>query len=191
MIREILDQFPLPQFAVADRDALAQNLLFMHAVIVASEPLLEAALDQKPLPETVRNYYADHLEEERNHADWLLEDLQSIDKKPVLIDWRAARLVGAQYYLIHHVSPVALLGYIAVLECRPPPMEQIEQLEALHGEKLLRTARYHATHDIEHGKALLDLIDGMDDQSRRLIVANVIHTAAHIQRALEETHGAF
>jgi hypothetical protein len=190
MIREVLKEIPLPEFYLDDRNAWVENLKFMHAVMVASEPLLETALDQKPLPETVRNYYADHLEEERSHADWLVEDLASIDVKPALIDWRAARIVGAQYYLIHHVSPVALLGYIAVLECRPAPMAQIEQLEALHGKALLRTMRYHAEHDIEHGKALLDLIDTIDDDSRRLIVANVIHTAAWLARALEDTHGA-
>jgi hypothetical protein len=189
MIREILEEIPLPQFQLGDRHALVENLKFLHAVMVASEPLLEAAL-KMPLLASVHDYYAEHLKEERHHADWLREDLASIDVKTALIDWRAARVVGAQYYLIHHVSPVALLGYIAVLECRPAPMAQIEQLEALHGKALLRTMRYHAEHDIEHGKALLDLIDTIDDDSRRLIVANVIHTAAWLARALEDTHGA-
>ena len=32
----------------------------------------------------------------------------------------AAALVGAQYYWIRHVHPVALLGYVMLLEGYPP-----------------------------------------------------------------------
>src|SRR2546429_520773 len=37
-----------------------------------------------------------------------------------------ARAVGAQYYWIRHHHPVALLGYVAVLEGRPPSVEFLD-----------------------------------------------------------------
>jgi len=41
---------------------------------------------------------------------------------------RGSARVGAQYYWIHHFHPVALLGYIAVLEGRPPSPTLVEEL---------------------------------------------------------------
>ena len=38
----------------------------------------------------------------------------------------AAALAGAQYYWIRHVHPVALLGFIAVLEGTPPDVDFFE-----------------------------------------------------------------
>ena len=40
----------------------------------------------------------------------------------------AAALAGAQYYWIRHVHPVAILGFIAVLEGTPPDVEFFENL---------------------------------------------------------------
>ena len=57
-----------------------------------------------------------------------------------------AALVGSQYYWIFHFHPVALLGYIAVLEGYPPSMAMIDQLEAGTGypREAFRTMIAHA-----------------------------------------------
>ncbi len=73
-------------------------------------------------------YYKKHIQEEMNHDEWILNDLQSIgvpheeslSRKPLQ---SVAELVGSQYYWIYHWHPVCLLGYISFLEGDPPTRE--------------------------------------------------------------------
>lgn len=110
-----------------------------HAVIRASVPLMQAAADvcesrksSDPLSAGMFDYLSHHIPEEMHHDDWVLEDLEVLgfDRKKVLARIpppSVARLVGSQYYWIRHVHPVALLGFIAVLEGTPPDVSFFEQ----------------------------------------------------------------
>ncbi|MEZ5864865.1 MAG: hypothetical protein R3D25_12675 [Geminicoccaceae bacterium] len=82
-------------------------------------------------------YFAHHIDEERNHDVWTLEDLVNarFDGDAVLAQLpppSLAAMVGSQYYWILHHHPAALLGYIAISRatrrtrristvCRPEP----------------------------------------------------------------------
>ena len=178
-----IEEHPFPQYDFTKRESLTNNLLFIYGLIIASEPLLETAIQKTPYGE-LRSYYERHLEEEKGHATWLLFDLQSIDVDPPLVDWGAAQIAGMQYYLINHVSTQALLGYIAALECRPASMELVDELESIHGKQACRTLRYHAEHDLEHGKALLAFIDQLPNANLELIAKNAAWTAWAIRQAL-------
>jgi hypothetical protein len=147
----------------------------MYGVILASESLLAKAVCQTTGP--VWDYYVKHFDEERNHVTWLAADLHTVGVIPPLVHWRAARLAGTQFYLIEHVSPVALLGYMAALECRPMALVDVERLEDWHGKPLLRTLRYHAEHDTQHGPEILALIETLSGQDRDLVLNNAAHTA--------------
>lgn len=149
---------PLPILELGSRAVFTENMLFMHALMVASEPLIEEAI-RRPLDAALRSFYEEHLEEERDHASWLEDDLGSLGARPREVDWNAAQIAGTQYYLIRHVAPQALLGYMAALECRPMPLGVVEELEKVHGKNALRTLRYHATHDAEHAARLLGVIE--------------------------------
>src|SRR5262249_16460896 len=72
-----------------------------------------------------------------------------------------AALVGAQYYWIFHYHPVALLGYIAVLEGYPPSMAMIDQLEARTGypRDAFRTMIAHAEPDPGHSAELDEVLN--------------------------------
>ncbi len=108
-------------------------LCAMHAVIRASVPLMELALDRTraraatgdPLAGPLAGYLEEHIREEEGHDAWLLEDLRAAGGSPEdalgpLPSPLIASLVGSQYYWIEHHHPVALLGYIAVLEGYAP-----------------------------------------------------------------------
>jgi hypothetical protein len=111
-----------------------------HAVIRASVPLMEAAAAScsssaasDPLAAGMFRYLTHHIPEERHHDDWVLEDLEllGVCRRKVLARIpppAVAALVGSQYYWIHHFHPVALLGFIAVLEGTPPSVEYFEGL---------------------------------------------------------------
>ena len=176
-----------PLLDLSNKAVLIHNLIWIYQVIVASENLMAVALEEAPAAAKVlRNYMARHLEEERGHAKWLADDLAAlgVDVSYMPLNRSAVELAGSQYYLIHHISPAALLGYMAVLEGFPFPLDTLEQLEAIHGVEPLRCLRYHAENDIEHRKELFKVIDQLNGP---IIHANALHT----QQLLNEAFRAY
>ena len=166
-----------------------RNLVFLHNVIAASENLLEIAITRAE--GSLRDYYAAHLEEERQHEKWLADDLKSagIDVATLPISPEAVAMAGSQYYLIYHVDPAALLGYMAVLECFPLSAEHMDALEAVHGKDICRTLRYHAKNDVDHGADVLAMIDRLPENCFRLVLENAVQTAFYIGAAASKfTH---
>lgn len=130
-------------------------LAFWYQVIVASEPLLEeciASLSDDGFEGGLKDFYIKHLEDERHHATWLRED---IGDHPIQLHMTAAALAGTQYYLIRHLHPVCLMGYMQVLEGRPIDMALVERIDSEHGKQAARTLRIHAEDDPMHIKELL------------------------------------
>jgi hypothetical protein len=171
------------RFDLTSYHKVLANLVFVHQVITASESLLEEAV--KASSGELREYFAEHLEEERGHQEWLAGDLMTagVDVALMPLSQIAVAMAGSQYYLIKHISPIALLGYMAVLEGCPATLEAVEQLEAMHGKDLFRTLRYHAEHDIDHGKALFALIDKHADP---LVMRSAVQTATYMNEFFRE-----
>lgn len=167
------------------------NLIFLHDVVVTSEQLLIEAVDSIGLlPESafhprLAQYYRSHLDEERDHVKWLREDLNSVgvNMAAALPDKLAMAMAGSQYYLLKHKHPAALLGYMAVLEGDPTPMEVVESLEHAYGSKLLRFARIHAVKDLEHRKELFDVIDAAPESLHGLIAYSTENTLDYMVQA--------
>lgn len=168
------------------RDVFLRNLIFIHNVIRASESLLQTARDRSR--GTLRTYFDEHLKEECAHECWLAEDLASadIDVSALPILPEAVAMAGSQYYLIHHVDPAALLGYMAVLECFPIDAAALEMLEEIHGKQLCRTLRYHAEHDVSHGVDVLDMVDVLSEKQFQLVMQTAIQTAFYIGSAISK-----
>lgn len=167
---------------------IRRNLAFSMQMMVASEGLLRAGIARlqyaaEAFDREVHAYFTEHLVEESGHYEWMAKDMAGED---VAFHWGAAELAGMQYYLVEHVHPAVLLGYMLVLECFPMPLEVVDQLEAVHGTKLLRTLRYHAVHDQDHGKDVLALVDTAPAEIKQWIYENAIQTAHRIGRAQEQ-----
>lgn len=175
-----------PRIDLTRRDLFLRNLIFIHNVIRASESLLRAAC--KRSIGDLKAYFAEHLKEEAGHEFWLRNDIATADidvaTLPVLPE--AVAMAGSQYYLINHVDPVALLGYMAVLECFPIDAASLDKLEEIHGKVLCRTLRYHAEHDISHGDDVLDQVDMLDDKQFQLVMQNAVQTALYIGSAISK-----
>ncbi len=124
------------------RELYPEYLVTSHCIIRASVPLMEAGreralalADDDPVAAALAPYYEHHIPEELHHDDWLLDDLEVLGRERSDILSRipaptVAALVGAQYYWMFHYHPVALLGYIAVLEGYPPTPELVDDLVA-------------------------------------------------------------
>ncbi|MFD0310175.1 iron-containing redox enzyme family protein [Streptomyces sp. NPDC127119] len=174
----------------------ATYLAVMHGVIRASVPLMERAATlcaalrpHDPVAAPLERYLRVHAEEERGHDDWLLTDLAALgDTAPgdtaaaVAGEQPApstARFVGAQYYWIEHHHPVALLGYIAVLESNAPAPRLADHI-ASSGvpEASLHTVRAHAELDDGHTADLFELLDALPltPVLRRAVTTSALHT---------------
>jgi hypothetical protein len=150
---------------------MLDHLAFWYQVIVASEPLLAQAilrLSDEGFEGELKAFYRKHLQDERHHAEWLREDLED---HPITFRIEAARLAGLQYYLITHVHPVCLMGYMQVLEGNTPAPEFIEQVKAELGPRA-RTFLLHVEQDPHHFEELCalpipDEFKAMVEMSRR------------------------
>ncbi|NEA18589.1 iron-containing redox enzyme family protein [Streptomyces halstedii] len=150
-------------------------LCAMHAVVRASVPLMERAREHAerlashgddPVAGPLAAYLTEHIQEEQDHDSWLLEDLLAAGATPedALRPMPApvvAALAGSQYYWIEHHHPVALLGYIAVLEGYAPAASLTARIARTTGlpDAALRTVREHAALDTGHLDDLHALLD--------------------------------
>src|ERR1700736_6262302 len=120
------------------REIFPEFLFTTYCVGRSTVPLLETALttararcDADPVAASVADYCERHIPAERHHDEGVLDDLSVLGVSRELVAQRIpsptmAALIGAQYYWILNVHPVALLGYLEVLEGEPPVAEQLE-----------------------------------------------------------------
>jgi hypothetical protein len=121
-----------------------------------------------PVADGVARYLERHVEEERHHDDWLLDDLQlmGLDREAVLGEVPSstvACLAGAQHYWVLHVHPVAFLGYLAFMEGFPPQPALVERLVRSTGfpRAAFRTMVLHGELDPGHGAELDQTLDAL------------------------------
>ena len=101
-----------------------------------------------------------------------------------------AALVGAQYYWVLHHHPVALLGYIGLLEGFPPSPEMIEDLRVRTGypADAFRTMVAHAELDPRHGDELFELVDTLPltPEQSAVMGLSAMHSVQMYTRAVED-----
>jgi hypothetical protein len=145
-----------------------------HGIVRASMPLLEIAVGEAlrratggdAVAAAMVTYLSAHAEEEQHHDDWLLADFAALGRDPDEIDAEppsptVAAMVGAIYYWVLHYHPVALLGYLVVLEGFPPGVELIDEIAAktTYPAAAFHTLRHHSAIDPHHGDELWQLLD--------------------------------
>jgi hypothetical protein len=169
-------------------------LVLMHQIVRASVPLMNAAraaaIERRRNDRVQRmfaRYLGKHIAEERHHDTWLIDDLESAGlPRQAVIECVPSRmtasLVGAQYYWIAHHDPVALLGYMRVLEGNPPSMAHIDRLQRQSGLPMsaFRTYRMHGELDPNHRRELDLFIDSLPLTGFQadLILESASHTAS-------------
>lgn len=164
----------------------------MHMIVRSAVPLMETAIESARLRGThdklavaLVEYFTQHIEEERGHDAWLLEDFEATggDRRDVvgrIPPPSVAGLVGAQYYWIRHHHPVALLGHIAAIECHHPPTGFARQLAAQTGypPSAFRAIQRHEVLDIAHSRELFQLVDTLplEASHESMIGVSALHT---------------
>jgi hypothetical protein len=186
-------------------DLYAEYLFTSHCIVRASVPLMEAALERSrvaektdPVAAHLAEYLEHHIPEELHHDEWLLDDLETlgIARSAVLLrppSPTVAALVGGQYYWIFHYHPVALLGYIEVLEGYPPLRSEIDDLirRTRHSRKAFRTLINHAGLDPEHADELNGVLDHlpMTPEQSTAVGLSAMQTVHLLAKAVDEIVG--
>ncbi|MGA7159212.1 MAG: iron-containing redox enzyme family protein [Acidobacteriaceae bacterium] len=171
-------------------------LFAMYPITAASAPSMRAAAacceslaDDDPLKEWLRDYYLEHAEEEQGHGEWILNDLASLG---IVRDQALARLpypgvaslVGSQYFWMHHVHPIAYLGYIAVLE-QPTDPSFLHEFSVETGIPLTSMSAHvlHATLDPHHVAEFDATFDRLPltERQREIITISAIATVKHLE----------
>jgi Iron-containing redox enzyme len=181
---------------------LPEYLVTTHSIIRATVPLMEEAADRAraradgdAVAAGVAAYLTAHADEERDHDEWLLDDLEllGVDRAEVLArvpSPTVARLLGAQYYWAFHYHPVALLGYIALMEGYPPSPWLIEHLIARTGyrREVLRTFAEHGELDPHHRDELDEAIDSLPltREHEALLGLSAMSSVELLARSIEE-----
>ena len=179
-----------------------EYLVVQHQIIRATVPLTRAALEQAraltdddPVAAPLARYLELHVDEELGHDETLLDDLEllGMQREAVLEPMPSpavASLVGAQYYWVFHHHPVAVLGYIGVMEGYPPTDELVETLIERTGfpRAAFRTFSEHSELDPGHRDHLDRTLDALPltERHEQVIGVAAIATVAHATRVLEE-----
>ena len=184
------------------RELWPEYLVLQHQIIRATVPLTEAALERARalsasdrLRDPLSAYLEEHVDEELRHDEGLLDDLEllgvgraeALERMP---STAVATLVGCQYYWIHHHHPLAVLGYVALMEGYPPTPQLIETLAARTGypEETFRTFAQHAELDPGHRDHLDRTLDALPltKQDESVIVTSAKAAAALAGQAVTE-----
>lgn len=184
------------------RELYPEYLFTIHSVIRASVPLMETARerarklsDGDPVAAALAEYLGEHIEEERDHDAWLLDDLETIgvDRAATLArppSPTVASAVGAQYYWVLHYHPVTMVAWIGLLEGYPPPPALIDELRARtgYGAEAFRTLAAHAVLDVGHGDGLFAFLDGLPltAEQSTAIGLNAMSSVHLLAKALDE-----
>jgi pyrroloquinoline quinone (PQQ) biosynthesis protein C len=176
-------------------------LIELYSMMRCSVPLMLAAFERAselaaddPLAAQTAIYLRAHIEEERHHDEWLLDDLEASGLDRELALRRApsaavARLIGTQYCWIHHAHPAALFGYLAILEGNPPTVQHLDEIQSLTGypSESFRCLRLHAEDDVEHLQELQATIEqlALTPETMALISASSLETVQGLVSLLD------
>lgn len=190
-------------FAVVYQEYLFQS----HSIIRASVPLMATALaacrsDSRaadPVLQGFGRYLERHIAEERGHDNWILDDakVMGLDHR-LLLDRvpseTARQMVGSQYYWIHHYHPVAMLGYIAVMEGTPPTTDFIEEVARRNRlpPEAFSSFLLHAKVDPKHRDDLDALLDELplSSQHHAIIGLSALQTIEYLRCVIADVNNS-
>lgn len=172
------------------RARFCRYLVEMYHYVKFSCPLMElvaSRLDTGYGP--VIDYLKRHIEEERGHEEWVLNDLEALgyERERVRRSLPAREtiaLIGTQLYMLQVLNPIGYLGYIYALESNPPTIESVNALSQRLGIPLtaLFTLTEHAKSDPQHLADLNRILDSevITREAQGLIAYNVKATLENL-----------
>jgi hypothetical protein len=180
----------LPAFLVQLHRVMQGGITLMR---VARERAL--ALSGDPVANIVAPYLDQHILEEKDHDAWLLDDIGTLGISAARVSAAAplasvVSLLGAQYFWALNMHPVAVFGYLIVLEGKPPVAAQLEDIRLRTGlpATAFRCLMEHADNDPHHIADLNRTLDRMPltEEQQTYIALSAFHTIDSVASIFEE-----
>lgn len=181
-------------------------LVQLHRVMKGGIDLMRLARERAlampgdPVAAIVADYLEQHILEEKDHDAWLLDDIGTLGISPAEVD-RATplasvvSLLGAQYFWAVNIHPVAVFGYLIVLEGKPPVASELESIRLRSGlpATAFRCLLEHADNDPHHIADLNRTLDAMPltAEQEKYLALSAFHTIDAVASVLEELTGLY
>lgn len=170
----------LAQYPWEDADAYANWLAQTYYYVTHSTRLLTAAAARMPfdmLGSKLHYRCAAHVAEEKRHELLAIHDLNvlgyKLDSFPEL---PATKLFyEPQYMKIERIDPIALFGYILVLEALASTHGQAHtaRVVAAHGSQAATFLKLHSTEDPDHVTKALESLASLNGEQQRVVCDNI------------------
>jgi len=179
-----------PRFLLELHKIMRGGLAIMRLALQRSQELARA----DAVAAASAEYLARHIEEEKNHDKWLVEDMalcgiNSDEVHSHMPNPAVAALIGAQAFWIMQEHPVALFGYLAVVEGDPPSHDHLDLIRIKSGypEEAFRCLREHADADVLHQAELRVAIECMSLELRhhQLLALSAFETITGLTRLFD------
>jgi hypothetical protein len=176
-------------------------LIQLHRVMQGGIGLMRVARDRAlslsgdPVATIVAPYLTQHIDEEKDHDAWLLDDIGTLGISAAEVTEATplpsvVSLLGAQYFWALHIHPVAVFGYLMVLEGKPPVAAQLEAIRLRSGlpATAFRCLHAHAENDPHHIADLNRTLDRMPltAAQEKFIALSAFHTIDAVASVFEE-----
>lgn len=172
-------------------------LLELYHVVWHFNPVSAAAASRlADSHRQVRYYLYQHMQEEKGHEDWVLNDLAAVgvDRTTALAYAPSAHtlaLTGYNYWAADRKHPCSVLGMLYTLEVIASVYggafaNAIKDSLLLQGEHGVSFINSHATLDAEHMKNLREVANTLTDaESQASVVESALVNFHHFTRILE------
>lgn len=167
--------------------------------LMAFAALRASALPDDPAAAIAAGYLSRHIEEEREHVAWLLDDIASlgITESQVMEtppSDSVIALLGGRYFWIAHAHPATVFGYMIVVEGAPPLLHQLDEIQQrtqLPGSAF-SCLRLHAEEDPGHLADLNRTLDAMplSPQQSARIALEAFATIEAVASLMDELTGS-
>jgi pyrroloquinoline quinone (PQQ) biosynthesis protein C len=176
-------------------------LVQLHRVMQGGIDLMRVArtraisLRNDPVAAIVAPYLDQHIDEEKDHCAWLLDDIETLGISPAEVAAATplpsvVSLLGAQYFWALNIHPVTVFGYLIVLEGNPPVAAQLETIRRHTGlpATAFRCLITHADNDPHHIAELNETLDSMPltSEQEKYLALSAFHTIDAVASVFEE-----
>jgi pyrroloquinoline quinone (PQQ) biosynthesis protein C len=172
-------------------------LLELYHVVWHFNPVCAAAASRiSDQHKQVRYFLYDHMNEEKGHEEWVLNDLAAMGvEAQAAYQYRASphmlALNGYNYWAADRLHPCSALGMLYALEVIAsvyggPISSAIKESLMLHDDRGISFISSHATLDAEHMADLRVVLNTLkDDEVKLAVIDSTVFNFFHFTRVLE------
>lgn len=175
-----LQRFPWHE-RTAYGDWLAQTYYYVrHSTRLLAAAAARFAHDARGY--TLHQRFGKHIGEEDRHELLALHDLEALNLRLDQFDERDATRMfyEPQYYKVEHQDPLALFGYILMLESAAASNGGwiLARTDPLYGRGAGTFLRVHAEDDVEHLDRAFAALEGISPEQERIVTQSLRQSAS-------------